>query len=270
MITRYSDFKKIKVHALDGEVGTVKDVLFDDKHWIIRYFVVDTSFWLPFKKVLMVPHTTTYIQEGEYHYLHTGMTKDQIEQGPQPTEDLPVSRQFEEKLHLFYGWNPWWGSPLTVKGPYKNLVATDRMLWNELIKARDNKFDESLRSTNEVMHYAIRSSDEAEFGTVSDFLLDTDDWTITDTCMKTSSVPFMGKEFICSPMYISDINYLGKVLSVDIEEENLLASPHFDFDNYNEKFRKTLVEIHCRKRGKFPSDFANDSLSTLGGSSAQF
>lgn len=37
------------IEATDGVVGKVKDALFDDRHWRLRYDVVDTGTWLPEK-----------------------------------------------------------------------------------------------------------------------------------------------------------------------------------------------------------------------------
>lgn len=33
------------IRALDGDLGHVEDVLFDDVNWATRYLVVDTSNW---------------------------------------------------------------------------------------------------------------------------------------------------------------------------------------------------------------------------------
>ena len=43
------------VAASDGRVGAVKDFLFDDRSWNVRWMVVDTGHWLPGRKVLIHP-----------------------------------------------------------------------------------------------------------------------------------------------------------------------------------------------------------------------
>jgi len=45
-----------KLAALDGEIGRVRDVYFDDKTWVIRYVVADTGSWLTGRLVLLSPH----------------------------------------------------------------------------------------------------------------------------------------------------------------------------------------------------------------------
>jgi hypothetical protein len=39
------------IDASDGRLGTVRDLLFDDVDWTIRWLVVDTGDWLPGRKV---------------------------------------------------------------------------------------------------------------------------------------------------------------------------------------------------------------------------
>ena len=41
------------VNALNGEIGSVDDLYFDDQTWSVRYLVVDTGKWLPGRKVLV-------------------------------------------------------------------------------------------------------------------------------------------------------------------------------------------------------------------------
>jgi len=45
------------IHAVDGEIGHVRDFLVDDASWRIRYVVVDTQNWWPGQKVLISPRS---------------------------------------------------------------------------------------------------------------------------------------------------------------------------------------------------------------------
>src|SRR5262245_2119870 len=48
-----SDMTGYGIHAQDGEIGHVEDLVIDDEDWIVRYVEVDTRNWLPGKKVLI-------------------------------------------------------------------------------------------------------------------------------------------------------------------------------------------------------------------------
>lgn len=45
-----------QIHATDGEVGRIADLMVDDDDWSICYLVVDTGKWLPGKSVLVSPN----------------------------------------------------------------------------------------------------------------------------------------------------------------------------------------------------------------------
>jgi hypothetical protein len=48
-----------KLGALDGDIGQVKDLYFDDLNWTVRYLVVETGSWLSGRQVLISPHAST-------------------------------------------------------------------------------------------------------------------------------------------------------------------------------------------------------------------
>ena len=56
-------FEGIRIIAtlLEGEVGTVKDIYFDDERWVVRYLVVDTGGWLGGRSVLISPYAVQSI-----------------------------------------------------------------------------------------------------------------------------------------------------------------------------------------------------------------
>lgn len=41
------ELKGDTIVARDGNIGSVKDVYFDDERWAVRYLVVDSGNWLP-------------------------------------------------------------------------------------------------------------------------------------------------------------------------------------------------------------------------------
>jgi len=70
-----------KIAASDGDIGHVKDFYFDDKTWVIRYLVVNTSSWLTGRHVLISPHAFGKWDRRE-KMLHLKLRKKQIEDGP--------------------------------------------------------------------------------------------------------------------------------------------------------------------------------------------
>ena len=55
MLFAVSGLEGCTVKASDGDVGTVKDFLFDDQNWKIRWIVVGAGHWLPGRQVFIHP-----------------------------------------------------------------------------------------------------------------------------------------------------------------------------------------------------------------------
>ena len=122
MLFAISGLKGVPVKASDGPVGTVKDFLFDDDTWRIRWMVVDTGTWLPGRNVLVHPSAIAPLDVGppSSHGLRlmgarqlamsVRLTKHQIEASPDLREDEPVSKQMESRVYDYYSWDPFWGT----------------------------------------------------------------------------------------------------------------------------------------------------------------
>src|SRR5688500_2716856 len=91
------------VIAIDGDVGTVDEVYFDDEKWAVRYLVVDTGDWLSKRDVLISPISIRHVDWGT-RTLRADLTQQQIRDSPGIDTAGPVSRQQEEELHRHYGY----------------------------------------------------------------------------------------------------------------------------------------------------------------------
>ena len=89
MLRGISTLKGLTVGALDGEVGSVHDVYFDDKQWTVRYFVVDTGTWLSGRRVLISPMALRQPADVVGDRLQVGLSKAQIENAPSWDTDKP-------------------------------------------------------------------------------------------------------------------------------------------------------------------------------------
>ena len=88
------------VEAGDGHVGSVKDFLFDDQSWKVRWMVVDTGDRLPGRQVLIHPSAIApldlgfpvkrvlpMMSMGDALVVSVRLNKQQIEASPEARED---------------------------------------------------------------------------------------------------------------------------------------------------------------------------------------
>jgi len=84
----------------NDKVGSVKNILVDEDGYL-RYFIVDTGFWVFGKKVLL-PVGMARIDFDDKRVYAQGLIKQQVEDLPEFTEDLAIDRDYEERVRGVY------------------------------------------------------------------------------------------------------------------------------------------------------------------------
>jgi hypothetical protein len=216
-----------KLAATDGDIGQVRDFYFNDHNWAVRYVVVDTGHWLPGRQVLISPHAFGSIYAAGKAML-VKLTKKQIEDSPAIETHKPVSRQYEEEYHRYYGWPYYWeGDGLWggMRG-FPVLETPPKFFKGEIPAVGVSKLerpDVHLRSTQAVNGYHIQATDGI-VGHVCDFLMDDKSWAIKELVVKTGH-RFTGKEVQVAISHVTQISYdQSKVfvnLTTDAVEKSL-------------------------------------------------
>ena len=210
----------IKLGASDGDIGHVKDCYFDDQIWAVRYVVADTGSWLPGRQVLISPHAFGNLEQAG-KVLRVNLTRKQIEDSPSIESHKPVSRQFEEEYHRYYGWPYYWqGDGLWGMSGFPILELPAKPLPIEPATARGpqpERPDAHLRSTQAVGGYGLQASD-GMIGHVCDFMMDAQSWAIRQLVIKTGH-RFSGKEVQIPTRKVDRISYPDSTVFVNLTKE---------------------------------------------------
>jgi len=227
-----------KLRASDGEIGHLKDFYFDDQKWVVRYAVVDTGSWLLGRLVLIAPHAFGNVDQNR-SLLLVNLTRQQIENSPPIESHKPVSRQYEEEYHRYYGWPSYWVGE-GISGPNALPIAQPPLSTLPIVSppppplpsevAEENGSDLNgnhphLRSTHAVTGYHLQTSEET-IGHVTDFVMDDKTWAICHLVVKTGTW-FTGKEIVISPSRVNRIEYGDSMVFVNLTKEAILQAPEF-------------------------------------------
>jgi uncharacterized protein YrrD len=87
------------VIASDGEVGSVKNFLFDDVSWTIHYLVVEVGTWLKRREVVL-PIAAVDRPDWAKKTFQAHLTKEQVGNSPNTDTEKPVSRQQEIAMEV--------------------------------------------------------------------------------------------------------------------------------------------------------------------------
>ena len=215
-----------KLGALDGEIGHVKDFYFDDQNWVVRYLVADTGSWLSGRQVLISPHAFASLDRSG-KLLLVNLTRKQIENSPAIESHEPMSRQYEEAYHRYYGWPYYWeGGGLwgMSEVPFSELPPKPRP--SEPATASGplpERADAHLRSAQAVNGYHLQASDGTS-GHICDFMMDDQSWAIRQLVIKTGH-RFSGKEVQISTSRVDRISYEKSTVFVNLTREAVEQSP---------------------------------------------
>jgi len=223
----YQKIKKLygrKLNATDGHIGHVRDFYFDDTTWMIRYLVVDTGSWLPGRQVLLSPHAFENHPFGgsdrDEDCLAVNLTRKQIENSPSIETQRPVTRQYEEDYHLYYGWPAYWldGGMSGVTG-FPAIDPTSSI--PEDLRQQESRppADVHLRGTKAMTGYHIQATDGA-IGTVSGFTVDGRNWAIREMVVQTGHW-YSRKEILILPENIQRISHEEYAVYVNLTKEDL-------------------------------------------------
>jgi len=220
MLKSIDNLKGYRINAIDGDIGHVDTLLFDDKHWIVRYIVVDTGPFILGRKVLLSPVSITVLDEK---IISVDLTKDQIKNSPDINTDKPVSRQHEMSIHKYYGWPYYWDSTAAFIPPPP--IASLPPGTDQKFDLQHEEGDPHLRSSKEVLGYGIHAID-GQIGHVDDFIVNTNTWWIPYMIIDTKNI-LPGKKVLIGSHWIADIRWSDASLYVNIEKETIQSAPDF-------------------------------------------
>jgi hypothetical protein len=228
--------------ASDGPIGTVQDVLFDDRTWTVRWLVVDAGTWLTDRKLLIHPSAIGKPNHDRGR-LPLAMTKAQVEASPPIAEHAPVSRQMEWRLYRYYGSDPLWGNsyfgagglaaPLSEPG----FPGGDAGVASALGEHDDS--DPHLRSAAEVKGYHIHASD-GEIGHAENLLVDDAAWSIRYLIVDTQNW-WPGRHVLIAPYAVQAVSWSDREIRLGLDRRTVETSPPWDpIAMIDQVYQKTL------------------------------
>lgn len=237
MRTTLEALRSYNLLATDHELGHVKDCYVDDRHWGIRYLVVDTHRWLPGRKVLIAPAAVKEVDLAVKE-LKLNLTKKQVEDSPHVEDHLPVSKQVALELDRHYGWNHYWitgglvGFGLGPTPAFGPLIEASELPdeFQTLREGLPAGSDPNLQSLRDLKGYKVktRSQTDADIaGTVADAVINWHDAAVPFLIIDTGH--WLPGRFVALPTALIDgIDHLEQTVTSYAERSIILDAPAYD------------------------------------------
>ena len=211
-----------EIAGTDKHVGSVYDLLFDDRTWAIRYLVVDTGKWIPDRRVLVKPEKLG-TPDWTKHVLPVAMTAEELRSAPGVGTAPPVGEQAEPSPDAPDRWAAYW--PMSDSGIYPYPIP---VIMPELEEAKETPHDPHLRSMHEVLGYKIATRD-GSLGHVEDFVLDDGAWSIELVAVDTRNwLP--GRKVLLPAPCVSGIDWAEAQVAVALDKAAVKAGPEYEAD----------------------------------------
>jgi hypothetical protein len=234
MLRDVNHIRGFRIHATDGDIGHVREFYFDDREWMIRYLVADTGKWLPGRQVLISPAALIKLDWTEKR-IYVDLTTEQVKSSPEIGQHLPVTRKHEFALHKHYGWEIYWtgNSELHLEAD----VQPDSVSDDDAVH---------LQSTDFLRGFFVHAVD-GEFGSLENFLIDDDSWTIRYFVIGTQHY-VVGKTVLICPDWIKRFNAASRTISVNLTREQIKTSPEYDpFSPISRQYEEELFAHYSCK-----------------------
>lgn len=234
MLRNLQELKSYAIGAVDGEVGKVVDIFFDDQVWVARYLVVDTGSWLNSRKVLISPYA---VQRADWDdkRLPVSLTQQQVKDSPDIDTNMPVSRQHEMayadyyRYPYYWGLDGYWGDGLfSPEEPTRSEAAERHAMAERELAERERHLnqDPHLRSCNAVMGYHIHASD-GDIGRVETMLVDEATWAIRYLVIDTGNW-WTGHKVLIPPEWIREVSWADSSVTLALTRDTVQNSPRYE------------------------------------------
>ena len=233
MTISFKQMRHFSIQATDTSVGGIKDMLFDDENFIIRYIVADTNTWLPLsRKVVISPVSITLIDSKE-HRIAVDMTSQMLKDSPSIDEHKPVSREYEEALFKYYGYGYYWVGP----GAWGDFAHPGELVdppsHNRAELGQESRPVNHLRACGEVNGYEVATTN-GNVGHICDFVFDLKTWTLTLVILDTHNWLPGGKKVAILPSHITKIDWAAHSVDIILSEDGLLNQPEVDLEKLDD------------------------------------
>lgn len=234
------------IEIKDGTKGRVRDFLFDEKRWVIRYLEGKFTSLQPARNIL-IPRVFLKPPVWDGSLFPTELTKIQIDKCPELRDHLPVSRKYEEELNRHYKIAPYWSA--AYFGPMGNYYPPRPL--NVPSKAvEEDDIDTILRSFNEVRGYHIEALD-GRIGHIDDLIIDDIDWQVVYAVVDTSNWLPWSKKVLIAIEWMDKISYVDGLVKINLKIDTIKKADEYQPALLkDDKYDKVLYDFYTRSLEK--------------------
>jgi hypothetical protein len=208
---------ELKLRAQDGEIGSVRDLIFHDLDWSIRELIADTGGWLFGRRVGIDPD---FVLEPDLvaGVLPLELTKEQVKNSPAGIAKALSDESVDEDILA-------WNQSNALAGIPENLLLAGATVPVQPLPTEPAPPSPHLRSLDDVNGYEVWAGDN-QSGTLTGFLIDPIAWDLPLALVQLDGV---GTPVVLLPTrLIADLGWPERIVHTYLEPSVLRNAPVYD------------------------------------------
>ncbi|MBB1309474.1 PRC-barrel domain-containing protein [Pseudoalteromonas sp. SR41-8] len=233
MLHSADDLKACKIQSVDGDLGKINDLYFDDEGWAIRYLVVTTHNWF-FKREVLVSPIALDTPDWPNKMMPVNLSQKQVDHSPDISAHKPVSRQQEIKYFSYYSYPIYWGgTSIWGNGLYPVAGMLENDTTNQQPNTSEAKQDKTsqnndphLRSWQKVKGSVVNGSD-GEIGHIQGLLIDEHTFAIRYVIVRANDW-WIGHDILVAPHWFNDLKWAESSVKVNHTRAEIQGAPAYE------------------------------------------
>lgn len=232
MLRSVNEFSGYPLQCIDGKIGHVRDCLFDERAWVMRYLVTNLG-TLVSNQVLIPAENLDQPEAGwSGKRFDVNLTKHEVKSSPPIESDETVSLKLEKQVNVHYG---------RIE-PYFENPSFDDLVTKQRIRDIANCH---LRSANKIRSTEIEATD-GHIGTVADLIVDTQTWELRYFVVKTRDI-LPGGKVIIPIRWLNNAHHFDRLIEVDLTMDEIKNSPKYNpHEAVNREYEDKLYDYYGR------------------------
>lgn len=247
MFNSASHLAAARVHAVDGDIGPVMDLLFDDRSWVVRYLVVDAGSWLAEREVLISPYSIKQPVQRD-GVIDVALTRRLVRTSPALDIDLPVSSEQEQEFMRHYHYPAYWdGGGLWALGavPFPSVAPLPDA---ERTAACRYPVDMQLRSAMGLEGFEVLGAEQG-LGEVQDLVFDELSWQVRYLVVDPQAWWPGGRRALIGLAWVDRVDWARQQIHVALTRPQLRGSPSYQDVASIERDYEVLLHASYRRPG---------------------
>jgi hypothetical protein len=210
------------LHAVDGEIGMVEALYFDDMNWVVRYLLVDSGDWLAGRRVLISPVAVGEVREDE-KLIFIELTRRQVENSPPLDATQTVSRDYETAYYRHYDWPVYWEDD-RCRVPRSTAAPQTQPSAGEAVNSR---YQESRLHRTSWLDGCLIVAHDGIIGRIRGAIVDTRYWVIRYLAIETQH-ECPGRYALVSPGWIERVSWGDHLMNIGLASTAIESAPDYD------------------------------------------